>query len=81
MSFALAVNALASLNADIEASVPELTNLTFSTLGFMGQIFLARASSGSVGAPKLVPVCAALTTAASTLGFECPRIRGPQEQT
>ena len=64
------VYALATLRADIVASVPELTNLTFSMLGTHEQTFSASFSSTSVGAPKLAPLPSCAETALTTLGWE-----------
>ena len=62
------------------ASVPELTSRTFST-GARATISSASATSPGVAVPNEVPLAAASVTAATTSGWACPRIIGPQEHT
>jgi hypothetical protein len=73
------VNPRASRIALIVASVPEFTSRTFSMLGTAAMISSASSLSASVGAPKLVPRRIELSKAATTRGWACPRIIGPQE--
>jgi hypothetical protein len=63
----------------MQASVPELTRRTCSTLGTWRMISSASSTSRSVGAPKLKPSRAARSTASSTAGWPWPRIIGPHE--
>jgi hypothetical protein len=67
--------------ADMQASVPELQNRTFCTLGTNSFTRKARATSKAFGTPKLVPRSAAAFTAAMILGCACPRMAGPQVPT
>src|SRR3984957_18102482 len=62
------------------ASVPELTSLTCPT-GARAMISVASSTSPSVAAPNDVPRVSASETAATTDGWACPRIIGPQEHT
>ncbi len=63
--------------ADITASVPLETNRTFWIEGTAAMIASASLPSAAVGAPKLVPSCAALTIAVVTCSCAWPRIIGP----
>jgi len=63
------------------ASVPELTMRTISMEGTASITISASVISSSVGAPKLQPLSTAAFTAATTLGWQCPRIIGPQDHT
>ena len=69
----------ASRTADIVASVPELTSRTLST-GARAASCSASSTSATVAAPNEVPRPTAAVTAATTSGWACPRIIGPQEQ-
>ncbi len=71
----------ASRIADIVASVPLDTSRTCSTGAIRATISSASATSPSPGVPKDVPRATACCTAASTSGWEWPRIIGPHEQT
>ena len=75
------VAALANRMADIEASVPELTNRTISIEGTASTTNCAASTSYSVGAPNEAPDRVAACAASTTAGWECPSINGPQEQT
>jgi hypothetical protein len=63
----------------MQASVPELTRRTCSTLGTWRMTSSASCTSRSVGAPKLKPSRAAFSTASSTAGWPWPRIIGPHD--
>ena len=63
------------------ASVPDETRRTFSTDGTASTSSSARATSRSVGAPKVVPSAAASCTASTTSGSACPKTSGPQDMT
>src|SRR5579872_1770791 len=65
--------------ADMVASVPELTNRTFSIRGNAESTNSASSGSSGLDAPKLVPLRAAAITASTTSGAAWPRISGPQE--
>ena len=65
----------------IEASVPDEVMRSISTPGTRRPTSSARSTSADVGAPKLVPRCAASVTAAMISGCAWPAISGPQEHT
>jgi len=73
------VAARASRIADIVASVPELTNRSFSIAGKQATIRSAKSASAAVEAPKLADDRAARSIASTTGGNACPRIIGPHE--
>ena len=75
------MNPRATRIADIVASVPEFTSRTISIEGTASQIASASSISCSVGAPKLVPIPNAFSSAARISGCRCPNIRGPQDPT
>ena len=75
------VNPRASRIALIAASVPDETSRTISTDGTASTISAASSTSPSVGAPKVVPRCAASAIAASVSSSACPKISGPQLST
>ena len=75
------VKARIKRNTDIQASVPELTKRTISTLGTASITISASVFSRTQGAPKLVPFSRALCNASMTSGWECPTIAGPHEPT
>ncbi len=58
----------AARSADMVASVPEETKRIFSSDGIMNRISSPSSTSRAVGAPKVVPLAAAWTTAATTSG-------------
>ena len=63
------------------ASVPDEVMRTISTEATRLAISSARSTSPCVGAPNVVPRCAAATTAAITSGWAWPWMSGPHEQT
>ena len=65
----------------IDASVPDEVMRSISTPGTRRLTSSARSTSPGVGAPKLVPRCAAAVTAATIAGCAWPAISGPHEQT
>ena len=62
------MNPRATRIADMVASVPEFTSRTISMEGTASQMASARRTSCSVGAPKLVPVPSAFSSAARISG-------------
>jgi hypothetical protein len=80
-SFSRPVAARARRIALIAASVPDDVIRSMCTLGTREATSSASATSRSVGAPKVVPCCAAAVTAATTAGCACPWISGPHELT
>ena len=66
--FARRVKARATRTALMVASVPELTKRTSSRLGIASWMRRARSSSRGLGAPKLVPLRRASSSAATTRG-------------
>ena len=75
------VNPRATRMALMQASVPELTMRTFSTLGTHSFNSCAMRNSCGWGMPKLVPCSAAFFTASMIAGLAWPKIAGPQVPT
>jgi hypothetical protein len=69
------VNARAARIANIVASVPEFVKRTRSTESIRRTSSSAKAISSSLGAPKADPLRTCVSTAATTAGWACPRIR------
>ena len=63
------------------ASVPEFTSRTISMEGTASQMASAISTSCAVGAPKLVPMASAPSSAARMAGCRWPSSSGPQEPT
>ena len=75
------VAARASRIALIEASVPDEVMRSICTPGMRRPTSSARSTSPTVGAPYVVPRCAASQTAATISGCAWPWMSGPHEQT